>query len=575
MAKFVNLAKMTTTTTGTGTITLGSAVLGFNTFANAGVANGDVVAYGIEDSSGREYGYGTYSSSGPTLTRNVTSSTNSNSALNLSGTALVYTAAGTNELDAYVPMVATRTALKAIDTTRVTTAYLTESGREGTFVWRSGNYATQIAADTSEGVYVKATAIASSAGSWVRDYDGTTVNVKWFGAAGDGTTNDTTAVQAALSFGAKRVLIQTGTYLISSGLTVPNWLHVSGVAYQPTITVGSGACVLKFSQTSGVAMALGYNALLERLVLYNSGASYNDTTKTLSASTAIGVDLASDNITLNEVAFHTWASCIRFGPSPYYVKTDKVEFNRCTNGYVVNGVAPYNVHISAPISRDTTNFFLGQSSYPARNIKIFGGSIEGYSIVASDFLDISVFGTYFETISQRSGAIAIAPGVNGCSVSLFGCNIYMSNTSRFVSMSSRTDASLTSFGNTWAGAAPSGAIFLYLPSSGNVSVGGDNFGTGHNSTALYVDSIANAAKFSGISFPKLPSGNTQINYSSRSLIGYAGYIGLDVTAAPSSPVVGMTVLADGSSWDPLSRAAGRPYWTVWQGDRWRSPGGGT
>jgi len=35
----------------------------------------------------------------------------------------------------------------------------------------------------------------------------------------------------------------------------------------------------------------------------------------------------------------------------------------------------------------------------------------------------------------------------------------------------------------------------------------------------------------------------------------------------------MTVLADGVNWDPLSLAAGRPYWTIWQGDRWRNPGG--
>lgn len=98
MAKLYNLAKMTTATTGTGTITLGSAPSGFNTFATAGVQNGDVVAYAIEDSSGREYGSGTYSSTGPTLTRSVVSSTNSNNPLNLSGSAVVFITAGTAEI---------------------------------------------------------------------------------------------------------------------------------------------------------------------------------------------------------------------------------------------------------------------------------------------------------------------------------------------------------------------------------------------------------------------------------------------------------------------------------------------
>lgn len=90
MAKLFNLARMTTATTGTGTITLGSAVSGYLTFALAGVANGDVVSYAIKDGNNSEIGTGTYTSSGTTLTRTVTKSTNANAAINLSGTAEVF-----------------------------------------------------------------------------------------------------------------------------------------------------------------------------------------------------------------------------------------------------------------------------------------------------------------------------------------------------------------------------------------------------------------------------------------------------------------------------------------------------
>lgn len=89
MPKLVNLARMTTLTTGTGTISLQAAVSGYLSFADAGVSNGDIVYYGIIDGANSEVGVGTYTSAGTTLTRTVTASTNSNNAINLSGTAEV------------------------------------------------------------------------------------------------------------------------------------------------------------------------------------------------------------------------------------------------------------------------------------------------------------------------------------------------------------------------------------------------------------------------------------------------------------------------------------------------------
>jgi len=94
-----NRAKMSTSTTGTGTITLGSAVSGFQTFADAGITNGQTVRYAIDDGANFEIGSGTYTSSGTTLTRAVTESSNSDSAISLSGGAEVFIAATVADLN--------------------------------------------------------------------------------------------------------------------------------------------------------------------------------------------------------------------------------------------------------------------------------------------------------------------------------------------------------------------------------------------------------------------------------------------------------------------------------------------
>jgi len=108
MAKILyNLARMTTATTGTGTVTLGTAAtlggITYLTFALAGVQNGDTVTYAIADfGSGKvEIGRGVYTSSGTTLTRaTILQSSDANAAISLSGNAHVFITAAAEDLPA-------------------------------------------------------------------------------------------------------------------------------------------------------------------------------------------------------------------------------------------------------------------------------------------------------------------------------------------------------------------------------------------------------------------------------------------------------------------------------------------
>lgn len=122
------------------------------------------------------------------------------------------------------PYVATRTAAKALDTTKDTTLILTEAGREGIFIWTAGDFADEIAADTAEGIYLKADAIAATSGAWVRtDRD---VTPEMFGVIGDGATHASNSANMILWMlacdreGRRGVTLGERTYLVGDTVEV-------------------------------------------------------------------------------------------------------------------------------------------------------------------------------------------------------------------------------------------------------------------------------------------------------------------------------------------------------------------
>lgn len=114
--------------------------------------------------------------------------------------------------------------LKALDTTKFTSAYLRQAGRDGHFIWRSGDFTSLVALDTLNGVYAKADAVAVSSGCWVRQRSGLDVHVLWFGAVADSTgvgngTNNIGAFNGALALAKAlggNVFLGLGAYRLSS-----------------------------------------------------------------------------------------------------------------------------------------------------------------------------------------------------------------------------------------------------------------------------------------------------------------------------------------------------------------------
>ncbi|MDF2660936.1 MAG: hypothetical protein K0Q94_3727 [Paenibacillus sp.] len=101
--------------------------------------------------------------------------------------------------------------------------YVKDPGQEGPFIYDP--------ADTASADNTGTVLVSSSGARYKRLYTGR-VEVKWFGAKGNGTTDDTAAIQAAFDYivgsPSRSLFFSEGVYLISDTVTVP-YVHASGI----------------------------------------------------------------------------------------------------------------------------------------------------------------------------------------------------------------------------------------------------------------------------------------------------------------------------------------------------------
>ena len=162
---------------------------------------------------------------------------------------------------------ATRAALSALDTTKVQSVLLLEAGREGPFVWRTGDHMALINADPQQGCYIKADALAATTGAWERVRTLGVYNVKHFGAKGDfPTTNDCASIQSAINLAnacaGGDILFPQGGYRIDAGLTRTNPLV-------RLVGVGKRYCSIQSSQNIDLITISAARCGVENLSIFN------------------------------------------------------------------------------------------------------------------------------------------------------------------------------------------------------------------------------------------------------------------------------------------------------------------
>ncbi|HEY7809914.1 MAG TPA: right-handed parallel beta-helix repeat-containing protein [Allosphingosinicella sp.] len=133
---------------------------------------------------------------------------------------------------------------------------LEEGRRGGVFVWSPGDMSQRVHADPLQGILVPPARDPSGrSGAWVRERAGV-VRVDWFGAMGDGRTNDTDAINAAGLFvefeGGGTLAFSRATYVVGREEYVPGmaspfraWEVVAIRGCRRKVTIDGGGATLR------------------------------------------------------------------------------------------------------------------------------------------------------------------------------------------------------------------------------------------------------------------------------------------------------------------------------------------
>lgn len=274
-------------------------------------------------------------------------------------------------------------------------------------------------------------------------------DVSAFGAVGDGTTDDTDAVLAAVEAAGHHgvVFFGRGRFLITRRISIPTDQTWRGLGISDTGTNQREPqhCILT-DVPDGHAIDAGYNTRLERLHLRGRD-----------AGTCL---YAHGRVRLDDVNIQHYDTAVR-AEELWYGHFSGLRL--WANRVGLRLAHSYNLTIVEPrfhCVRPDGGPGLGIDADSDVDLKIFGGSIEGYAcgIRSRTRNSIHVYSTYFESspprpdYGERPGAVALDLTANRrTSLSLIGCYAYLHHTDAFVDLTGGQALSLVAMGNDFLG----------------------------------------------------------------------------------------------------------------------------
>lgn len=211
---------------------------------------------------------------------------------------------------------------------QIITAGRTAAGDGGGAIYY---YSSSSAATTNSGAIFTATGMGTGQYLWNNVGD---LTVRMFGAVGDGTTDDYTAIMAALNYAsttlfnagyARKVVIGAGVFAFATTISVPESCQLVGNG--PRINGGNGATQLRYTGSNAQAITLNYGAQLRDL--YLKSFTYQTSANTASygiflGATGTGMTTASGLSTIDNVWITGFATAIGGAGSSYNHYLDRI-----------------------------------------------------------------------------------------------------------------------------------------------------------------------------------------------------------------------------------------------------------
>lgn len=280
---------------------------------------------------------------------------------------------------------------------------------------------------------------SSSTGKWCRQYDGA-VNVKWFGAKGDGATDDTLAIQNAINYvgithsSLLFPITSNGDYKISSQLVITNACNIIGENYFRCRIVSYGCSALLF-----VGVTTNSSKIADIEIV--SSIRYTDVVNTYTGIEFAGVaGVGISDIIMTNVYIDGYETAIKAN-NLYTSRIENIASNFVKIGIVTNGLSVNNVITGCKLLSSniigSKGIILGDGITPTEGVIItecifyrfdYGiyGSASSNNIISHNIIDFNTkHGIVFTNTSEANNIFNNYIAMTGTATS--GITLYRDN----------------------------------------------------------------------------------------------------------------------------------------------------